>query len=492
MIMNIRTNLVLYLILIFAISTLFVMALFIENKYMSISILLLLMCAILVFYFIYKDFILPLSLLENWFVRYEKNQDLSSPPSVQKSSLHAISQAANHLLDEEQNLYDDMENVLKKQIERLTAKSSLLETLYNISANLNTMRGSKELLTYFLQIFMGITDANAGVIRLLDDENFLNLAHVKGNLDNINQEKKITQGACLCTNIALSPKVRVQFSVHTCAKCVGIATKQKSKYGTIFIPFHDGDKPLGIVSLFFDKTPSLTQDERALLKAIGEHLAMALNRAKNDMARQRLYLNQERLFLSQDIHDSLSQVLHSINLQTSVLLDIIKNGSRAEAQNKAKDIANGINQAHTELRHLMHHFRIPLDAKGINASIENLVHAFRAESCISVYLQHKDKIDVKPEIEVQILRIVKEALTNAKKHAKAKNIRILVSQQHLIIEDDGVGFDSKNIDSHSGFSLGFEIMKERAERIGATLSVESEISEGTQIMLKFSNMNHAC
>ena len=482
--MSMRTKLVLYLMLIFAVGILVATALLIENKYMPINILLLAMCAILVFYFMYKDFISPLSLLENWFVRYEKNQDLSNPPSGQKSSLRTISQAANHLLDEEQNLYDDMENVLKKQIERLTKKSSLLETLYNISATLNTMHSSKELLQYFLQIFVSITAASAGAIRLLDDDKNFNLVCVKGNLDTINQEKKIAQDGCLCTNITLAPKVRVQFSVHTCARCVGAASEQKSKYGTIFIPFHNSNKPLGIVSLFFDKTPSLAQDERALLKVIGEHLALALNRAKIDVARQRLHLNQERLFLSQDMHDSLAQVLHSINLQTSVLLDIIKNGSKMEVRNKVKDIANGINQAHTELRNLMHHFRIPLDAKGINASIEHLVNIFKADAHISVYLQHKDKIDVNPEIEVQILRIVKEALTNAKKHAKAKNIRILISQQCLIIEDDGVGFDSKNISSRSGFNLGIEIMKERSKRIGATLSVESEIKEGTQVVLK--------
>ncbi|VVM23705.1 Nitrate/nitrite sensor protein (EC, partial [uncultured Gammaproteobacteria bacterium] len=72
---------------------------------------------------------------------------------------------------------------------------------------------------------------------------------------------------------------------------------------------------------------------------------------------------------------------------------------------------------------------MPLDPRGIEASLENLVNSFRAEENIATYLQVEGKFDLASETEMQIMRITQEALSNIRKHAKARNVRILFSAE---------------------------------------------------------------
>jgi two-component system nitrate/nitrite sensor histidine kinase NarX len=93
-------------------------------------------------------------------------------------------------------------------------------------------------------------------------------------------------------------------------------------------------------------------------------------------------------------------------------------------------------------------------------------------------------------VELQLLRIVQEALTNIRKHAQAQTVRVLLTRivngrYLLLIEDDGVGFSTPTHRQHSGERIGLSIMEERARRIGATLTLESEPSEGTRIEIVF-------
>jgi two-component system nitrate/nitrite sensor histidine kinase NarX len=137
----------------------------------------------------------------------------------------------------------------------------------------------------------------------------------------------------------------------------------------------------------------------------------------------------------------------------------------------------------------MCNFRVPLDPKGIEVSLENLANRFKSEIGIATYLQVEGKFTVDPEVEMQIMRITQEALSNIRKHAKARNVRILLTANpypQLLIEDDGVGFVKDQTTSEiMGNNIGMNIMKERAHRVGAEIEVESEVDEGTRIIVKF-------
>jgi two-component system nitrate/nitrite sensor histidine kinase NarX len=112
-----------------------------------------------------------------------------------------------------------------------------------------------------------------------------------------------------------------------------------------------------------------------------------------------------------------------------------------------------------------------------------------SEEGIATYLQVEGKRQTSPKVEMQIMRITQEALSNIRKHAKARNVRVLLLAEpncQLLIEDDGVGFAKDQNESEiMGNNIGMNIMKERAARIGASIEIESEVDEGTRVIVNF-------
>jgi signal transduction histidine kinase len=99
-------------------------------------------------------------------------------------------------------------------------------------------------------------------------------------------------------------------------------------------------------------------------------------------------------------------------------------------------------------------------------------------------------VGLSPEAEQCIYRITDEALNNIARHAKAKTIRVHLSQDrdktHLRVADDGQGFEAEAANANGHY--GLRGMRERAQLIGATLNVMSEPDQGTEIELIVSNI----
>ncbi|CAC9611856.1 Nitrate/nitrite sensor protein [uncultured Gammaproteobacteria bacterium] len=490
--MNIKTKFYLYFLITIILSPLLlyelVMVFQVFNEVDMAFVLLILLVYLGLYLSIRKDFLLPFNDLQQWV--YEYNIDQSARLSdTQKTTFQPVAVAINHLIEENQYLYDDMENVLQKQIQRLSQKSAFLETLYGVSSKLNTMHSSEELFEYFLDIFMNMTGADSAVARRLTVDGEMHLVAQRGVIDKQGQVLDVLSSDCFCGEVAMAQDTCVQFSVHTCAKCVGKKSATKANVGTIFVPLRYHGKTLGVFNLFFDSEPSLAFDERALLESIAENIAIALDKARLDEETKRMELSQEGLFLSQEIHDSLAQTIYSLKLQVTVLDDMLKQGNKENARKKVASLQSNITQANQELRELMCNFRVPLDPKGIETSLENLVNRFKIEEGIAIYLQVEGKFDLAPEVEMQIMRITQEALSNIRKHAKARNVRILFSAEphfQLLIEDDGVGFKKIQFNAEvMGNNIGMNIMQERATRIGAHIEIESEADEGTRVIVTF-------
>ena len=90
------------------------------------------------------------------------------------------------------------------------------------------------------------------------------------------------------------------------------------------------------------------------------------------------------------------------------------------------------------------------------------------------------------EAETTLYRIAQEALTNVAKHARAKNVDVILERRAdpvlLIVEDDGVGFEPPAADGAAGRGFGLLGMQERAALVGATLEIESTAGKGTTVL----------
>jgi two-component system nitrate/nitrite sensor histidine kinase NarX len=90
-----------------------------------------------------------------------------------------------------------------------------------------------------------------------------------------------------------------------------------------------------------------------------------------------------------------------------------------------------------------------------------------------------------PETQIQVLHIIQECLSNARKHSGAKSVRVEIERAphyRFRVSDDGRGFDPASVTSD--MHVGLRIMRERAHRIGGMLAVRSRPGEGTEVTLE--------
>jgi two-component system nitrate/nitrite sensor histidine kinase NarX len=200
---------------------------------------------------------------------------------------------------------------------------------------------------------------------------------------------------------------------------------------------------------------------------------------------------EERTRLANELHDSLAQSLASLRFQVRVLDETLHSGKESALWQELEIIENSIDEAYTELRELIAHFRAPMDKRGLIPAIEQAVERFRRNSDIRAFLQLEwDNTKLPAEIEIQVLRIVQEALANIRKHSEANAVRVLMRASKdkrcmVMVEDDGIGIQNKVMEGGPGEHLGLNILQERAARIGGDLKIESEPGEGTRIILRF-------
>ncbi|HHO69064.1 MAG TPA: hypothetical protein ENK12_08540 [Gammaproteobacteria bacterium] len=173
-----------------------------------------------------------------------------------------------------------------------------------------------------------------------------------------------------------------------------------------------------------------------------------------------------------------------------VLDETLHSGEESALWQELERIENSLDEAYTELRELIAHFRAPVDKRGLIPAVEQAVERFRRNSQISAFLQQEwNKAVLPAEVEIQVLRIIQEALANIRKHSGAHAVRVILralpdDEFMVLVEDDGVGMQEPEPGA-PGEHLGLKILQERAARIGGTLRIESEPGEGTRVTLRF-------
>ncbi len=204
---------------------------------------------------------------------------------------------------------------------------------------------------------------------------------------------------------------------------------------------------------------------------------------------------KERTRLSGELHDSLAQTLAGIKMQVRVLDETLHRGDEERTWQELEKIEESLEEANIELRELIAHFRVPISEAGLLPAVERTVERFRRDCPdVRVLLQTQwGDLKLSAEHELQIVRIVQEALANARKHAQASTVRVLISGDaetgrcRVLVEDDGVGIANPPREG-GGAHIGMSLLQDRAMRIGGRLRVESEPEEGVRVALEFDTM----
>jgi len=442
---------------------------------------------------LHRQLLRPLLLLRDWTKKLHDGELSARLPSIPETDFSVLFIEINNIASNLQELSEDMKNQVKKQTDFIKQKTQSLEIIYDVAASINAARDLDDLLTRFLHTLKDVVQARAAVVRLIGDDGNMRLVSSVGIDDAIIEKERILPSdTCICGTAFENGSVLYQDDIAKCGQLIGMPFFDNEDVTMIAIPLQYRDKTLGVYNLFVKKESLIrAEDMNELLTSIGRHLGMAIDKARLDNEAHRLSIMEERTNLAHELHDSLAQTLASLRFQVRVLDETLHLNDEAAVWQEMEKIENSLDEAYSELRELITHFRAPIDKRGLLPAIENLLDRFQNTTGIQTYLQREWDVTWLPaEIEVQVLRIVQESLANIRKHSQAHTVRVILHSEpngeySILIEDDGTGFNQEDPEIEYGDHIGLNIMDERAIKINGTVKIESEVGEGTRVVLTF-------
>jgi signal transduction histidine kinase len=197
-------------------------------------------------------------------------------------------------------------------------------------------------------------------------------------------------------------------------------------------------------------------------------------------------LEQEIQRIAHAVHDEAGQLLVAARLaMSSVARDV-----SPPLEGRLQEVGTILDQVEQQLRRLSHELRpMILDDLGLVPALQFLADGIsrRAELWIRIHSSLHGRYA--PNIETALYRIVQEALTNAAKHSRGKNVEVHLTQVaqtlHCRVHDDGVGFDVPNVLScKDRTGLGLVGIRERLVAVGGTLQIDSIVGRGTELLVR--------
>jgi signal transduction histidine kinase len=226
--------------------------------------------------------------------------------------------------------------------------------------------------------------------------------------------------------------------------------------------------------------------ERRVLEGIGERVALAVENARlHEQVLDRAVL-EERERIARELHDGLAQVLGYINTQTQAVKKLLETRKIDEATSELDAMGAVSREVYADVREAIVGLRAA--PRGLVPALRDYLSRLPRMPGCEIELRVVDDgeaVALPPATEIQLVRIVQEALTNVRKHAGASHVDVIVgadgNEVGVEIVDDGQGFDPLLLDRTGWPRLGLQTMRERAQAVGGVFDVISAPGEGTRI-----------
>jgi two-component system nitrate/nitrite sensor histidine kinase NarX len=247
------------------------------------------------------------------------------------------------------------------------------------------------------------------------------------------------------------------------------------------------DNQIGVLTLFFDTPQEPSEQTSKTILAFTGLLGTIIENNRTNSETKRIDLLAERQSIASEIHDSLAQTLVYTRMRTSLLLESIRAGNELMSAKYAHDIDDALEISQKTVRELITDFRCQMDPAGLSRALQTLTEQFCLRNNIALeYINRVANLELPLEFEIQVYNIVQEALANIASHSGATHARLIVDftsdYYFFTVKDNGSGGCAFTpVEGH----YGMMIMRERAQRIGGEIKLESSKGFGTHLQLFF-------
>lgn len=352
-------------------------------------------------------------------------------------------------------------------------------------------RGEEAILRAILTQALRSLRANAGAVYLLDrSEQALRLVAREGDAAAASLPGRLATTSVALAETLASGEVRVLDSPAE----LGPLAHPGHTLG--LVPLRSRDQTLGLMILAARRSSDLGENQD-ILSVLGWQVGVTVDNQR--LLQETLQLLEqsrsvavleERDRLAREMHDSLAQIVGLLGMKGRVVVELLRRGDGAGATREAADIAETADSAYADVREAILGLRRSATPRDLVDNLRDYLRQFSRQSGVHATLE------VEPgavgclarSTETQVIRVIQEALTNVRKHARATAAVVRFEADgrwtKVIVEDDGQGFDASSVAPTPWHGYGLRTMRERIEGVGGTLVVESAPGAGTRIIAR--------
>ncbi|HET9014820.1 MAG TPA: GAF domain-containing protein [Thermomicrobiaceae bacterium] len=221
--------------------------------------------------------------------------------------------------------------------------------------------------------------------------------------------------------------------------------------------------------------------------------AIAIENARLHRRVQALAISEERDRIAREMHDSLAQVLGYVNTKAQAAEELLRRGEPDRAAAQIGQLAQAAREAYVDVRENILGLRASSDpSRPFLDTLREYLERWQDQSGVVATLEAPSigdaDLSLTPLAEIQLLRIIQEALANVRKHAgagrAAVSIGLVPGAVEVTVSDDGAGFDPETLGRTAFPRFGLSTMRERAEAVGGTLRITARPGEGTSVLVR--------
>lgn len=252
------------------------------------------------------------------------------------------------------------------------------------------------------------------------------------------------------------------------------------------VPLRFKDDVVGVMSVAARDAGRLGESEVHLLADLGNQIGLAIGNTRYVEKLPALAALEERHRIARELHDSLAQTLGALQMGLATIRGRLRRVPPPEVAKELKRLEEVARGAYVEVRQAIFGFRtmVSRDLDLVPTLTEYLAEVSR-QTGLPIDLRVGDERATRLPlgVEVQVIRIIQEALANVVKHARATHVQVTFdvegSATRITVQDDGAGFDPSAPRGRQAF--GLETMRERAGTVGGTFVIASAPGSGTRV-----------
>jgi signal transduction histidine kinase len=391
--------------------------------------------------------------------------------------------------------YQMLEQRVEERTREIERRRLVAEGVHDVLAILNSSRSLDDVLVYILTRASRLLEASAGVLHHMDFER--RLITIEASVGLIPellavrtfplQDGPASDKIRARQPLVVSHAHRAPSSLY---KDIGAPlvppelqqAMRELHRAFLAVPLVVKDEVYGSLAFYVADSRAFSPEDIELALAFADQAALAIENAQLRVRAAQAAVAAERSRLARDLHDSVTQTLFSASLIAEVLPRLWER-SPAEGRRRLEELRQLTRGALAEMRTLLIELRpAALTEAPLAELLKQLAEAVTGRARVPVTVNITGECKLVPETRVALYRIAQEALNNVAKHSSASQAVLELACEpdgcRMVVCDDGRGFDATAI---SADHLGLDIMRERADAIGATLTIDSHPGQGTHV-----------